>query len=99
MKIRLAFRGYAGPVLVLREEAEVDVDEMETVLPKLAAKHVNIMAIYADVTLEVEFLDEPDPMKRFFRMGTTPAAMREPITVDITDAKSIEEGLKKWKGR
>lgn len=57
---------------------------LETLLPKLAAKHAKAMVAHELHMIEIEFLDEPNPLERFFRFGTDPSGMVIPIAVDLT---------------
>jgi len=81
--MRLAIRGWKNGVLVFEEFTEAD--EPDDLLP-LAEKHArNLMD--GPHMLEIEFLDDPDLRGRFFRMGTDPAGMVNPIAVGIIGRK------------
>ncbi len=70
--MRVILRGYIEGKLVFQEH--MDAQALE------AAIQSNI-AMLADKPnlVEMEFLDEPDPEKRFFRIGTNPSDTGYPI--------------------
>lgn len=92
-KTRLAIRGYlrstddSGTLfkaeLLFHDHLEVDDVELGDVLENLAEKHAGMMMSYAPrlYMVEIEFLDEPNPMERFFRFGTDPSGMMSPLEV------------------
>lgn len=84
-KIRLCFRGWktGASKCAFQERVSVSEDELETLLPKLAERHIEMLA--KGGTVEIEFLDEPDEMKRFFRIGSDPSRMVRPIPIDLTE--------------
>lgn len=82
-KIALVFRGYAEARLVFEERAEIEETELENVLPALAERHGKALACHELHMIEIEFLNEPDPMQRFLRFGTDPAGMVAPIRIDL----------------
>jgi hypothetical protein len=84
MMIRLAVRGFAGEVMKFEEVLDFDEDKLDALLPDLAEKHARAMAADQLHMIEIEFLDEPDLNQRFFRFGTDPAAMRDPVAVAHT---------------
>jgi hypothetical protein len=83
MKIRLAIRGFAGGVLQFEDRVEVESEEMDAVLPALAEKHAAALEEHSLHMIEIEFLDEPNPDDRFFRLGTDPSGMVAPIAIDL----------------
>jgi hypothetical protein len=89
-KIRLCFRGWkpGAKECAFEERVEVSEAELETVLPRLADRHLKMLA--AGGMVEVEFLDEPDVNRRFFRFGTDPSRMVRPIAVDLDDLTKRE---------
>lgn len=82
--MKIAIRGFIGGVQQFDER--LDVSESGDELEALAEKHA--LALLAKPggdkhMLEVEFLEEPDPLQRFFRFGTDPAGMVAPIGVRL----------------
>jgi hypothetical protein len=82
--VKIAIRGFIGGVQQFDER--LDVSESGDELEALAEKHA--LALLAKPggdkhMLEVEFLEEPDPLQRFFRFGTDPAGMVAPIGVRL----------------
>jgi hypothetical protein len=81
--IRLAIRGYAAGVLQFENRLERNERELGLLLPTLAEEHANAMAAGRLSMIEIEFLDEPDPLTRYFRIGTDPSGMVIPIQVQL----------------
>ena len=81
--IRLAIRGYAAGVLQFEDRLELNERELGLLLPTLAEEHANAMAAGRLSMIEIEFLDEPDPLTRYFRIGTDPSGMVIPIQVQL----------------
>lgn len=79
MKTRLAFRGFVDGTVLFEEFVEVEDAAIETLLPDLAEKHATAMAEHELHMIEIEFLDEPDQQQRFFRFGTDPSRMVDPL--------------------
>lgn len=83
--IRLAIRGFvAGQkqfdyLLDLKDDAE-----LEARIAILANDHAEALAAHDLHMIEIEFLDEANPLERFFRFGTDPSMMRRPMMVDLT---------------
>jgi hypothetical protein len=82
---RLAIRGFIGRVKVLEELADVDDegDGMEALVEKHAI-HLLTLPGGERHMIEIEFLDEPDPLQRFFRIGTDPDQMITPVAVRVS---------------
>jgi hypothetical protein len=76
--MRVAVRGYVGYDLIFQEIHEVEEVDLE----KLAFDHAKMLA-YTKHMIEFEFLDEPDPLKRFFRFGTDPTRMVDPMGLKL----------------
>jgi hypothetical protein len=81
----LAIRGFASGARVFEDRVDATEDQIEKLLPDLAAKHAAAMAAHELHVIEIEFLDEPNPNERFFRFGTEPAGMVAPIPIDLKD--------------
>jgi hypothetical protein len=78
--IRLAIRGYAAGQVQFEDLVTLpDEEAIEHLVPGLAEKHAAALANHKLHLIEIEFLDEPDPMQRFFRFGTDPSGMVMPI--------------------
>lgn len=84
MRVRLAIRGFAEGVQVFEDLLDLDEEALDNLLPELAEKHGHAMAAHELHIIEIEFLDEPDPLQRFFRIGTDPRHMVMPIRVDLS---------------
>ena len=77
---RLAIRLY----LAGRLEEEITVDAETTDLAALATEHAERACVSGKPHLvEMEFLDEPDEMQRYFRFGTDPSRMAAPVKVKL----------------
>ncbi len=81
--IRLAIRGYAGRPVQFEERMELEEPGLEDVVGQMAEAHAGAMAAGLLNMIEIEFLDEPDPNERFFRIGTSPSGMVMPIEVNL----------------
>ncbi len=77
--MRIAVRCWAGGELLWIDRVTITNDDE---VPQLVEKHAHSLAHeQRPHMLEMEFLDEPDPLQRFFRFGTDPSAMVMPIEV------------------
>ena len=83
MILRVAIRGFAGRKVLFEDRVDVDSDDLDEFLPALATKHSLAMVQHRLHMIEIEFLDEPDPLQRFFRIGTDPSGMVVPIGVRL----------------
>jgi hypothetical protein len=84
MKIRLAIRGTADGVVKFEDKVDLPEEELDALLPELATKHATAMAEHNLDMIEIEFLDEVNPLARFFRIGVNPNSMVNPIEIDLT---------------
>jgi hypothetical protein len=64
------------------EVVEVDEKSLGEIMPKLAEKHARLCA-ERPTMIELEFLDEPNTMERFFRIGTDASGMVVPLRIDL----------------
>jgi hypothetical protein len=76
---RIAIRGFAKGKRIFQEIVDADAVDMQQV----GRKHVMRMAAYPSHMLEFEFLDEPDPLQRFLRIGTDPNSMVQPMKLKL----------------
>lgn len=82
MTIRLVIRGFVGGIKQFEEP--IEVSEAGHEIEGLAETHaLRLLALPGGERhmLELEFLDEPNPAERFFRIGTDPSAMILPMAV------------------
>ena len=77
--MRVVLRGYKKRVLQFEERLEVDAERIDDVIAEIAEKHA--MAILAGTLgiIEFEWLDEPDPLQRFTRIGVETEGMDWPM--------------------
>lgn len=84
--MRLAIRGFApGRQLVFEDSIEIAEDLRDRVMQDLVLKHARAMAAHDRHIIEIEFLDEPDREKRFFRFGTDSRMMTKPVALDLKE--------------
>jgi hypothetical protein len=85
LTIDLIFRGFVAGELVYEQAASFDSSaELDRLLPALAQEHSTLLPDDdRPVMLEVEFLNEPDPLQWYIRFGTDPAGMVVPMAVDL----------------
>ncbi len=82
-KVRLAIRGFADGCKRFEDQVQIEETELDAVLPALAQKHGAALGYGSAFMIEIEFLDEPDLEQRFFRFGTDPAGMVQPIAIQL----------------
>lgn len=75
MILRVAIRGFAAGKIQFDDRVVIDSNDLAKLLPDLAEKHAAAMAAHRLHMIEIEFLDETDPLQRFFRIGTDPSGM------------------------
>jgi hypothetical protein len=80
--MKLAVRGYKDSVQVFEDRIDIDLGD-KSEMTRLVREHIMAVADHENHMLEIEFLDEPDPLKRFYRFGTDPSLMVDPIRVDL----------------
>lgn len=76
---RIAIRGFIRGIRQFEERVDGDTADLET----LAERHaLRLLALPGGdkQMIEIEFLDEPDRLQRFFRFGTDSTGMIGPIT-------------------
>jgi hypothetical protein len=83
--IHVAIRGYGSGKKQF--EDRVDLDDAKA-LEKLRDKHLAALTTHKLHMFEIEFLDEPDPNRRFFRFGTDTSGMVVPLRIDLDADRS-----------
>jgi hypothetical protein len=76
--MRIIVRGWGDGALIFQEA--IEFDEPDDAMPK-AMEHVALMTRFEKCLIEIEYLDEPDPLQRFFRMGNDAARMVMPVRI------------------
>lgn len=77
MSFRVAVRIFINGELEFRET----IDALDSELASIADRHMERIKHEPIHMVELEFLDIPDPLERFFRFGTDPRAMVAPVFV------------------
>jgi hypothetical protein len=85
LMIRLAVRGFANGVLQFEERMDMDEAHLDELIPQLAEKHVEALRKHRLHMVEIEFLDERNPLARFHRLGTDPSGMIMPLKVKLPE--------------
>jgi hypothetical protein len=91
MMFRLMVRGYLKGAQVFARPVTVDEANLERVLPDLAREHAEAMVAGTLGMIEIEFLDEPDPEQRYFRLGTDPQGMVQPRAINLGGDKERKD--------
>lgn len=78
MTTRLTARIFVAGELLGEDTFELDGEAIETLVPEIARQHAKLVGD-RPFMVELEFLDEPDPNTRYFRFGTDPAGIVQPI--------------------
>lgn len=87
MKINLTIRGYGDGAQIFKQTVSVEETALDSLIPELATEHAGTLQMYSRHMIEIEFLDEPNPLERFFRFGTDPAGMVRPIAIELGEPK------------
>lgn len=82
MKTRIAARIFVAGALLGEESFELEEAEIETMLPAMATRHA-MLAGDRPFMVEIEFLDEHDPLARYFRVGTEASGLVIPIEIAL----------------
>jgi hypothetical protein len=77
--MRIIVRGYGDGELRFKDHIALDdVDDAMLDIFRLAESHREKLKPWDCWLIEVEFLDEPDPLQRFLRFGTDKDGMVDP---------------------
>jgi hypothetical protein len=87
MKVRIVARIFVARELLGEESLELEEDDLEKSLPVMATRHAMLVGD-RPFMVEIEFLDEHDPMARYFRFGTDPAGMVIPIEIALSGGQA-----------
>jgi hypothetical protein len=86
MLIRLRITGTAGTEKIFDERIDVEETDLDRVIPDTAERHTKLMSEHAAAFMvQIEFLDEPNPLERFVRFGTDPRGMVFPIAIRLEE--------------
>lgn len=77
--LRVTVRLFVDARLIEEETHEVNSDETESFVNALVERHGPVYESDQPILVEFEFLDEPDPLQRFVRLGTDPRGMVMPL--------------------
>jgi hypothetical protein len=80
-------RVYINNKLASEQPLRVALDDFDDWLAALAVQYA-ALALAGLVMIEVEDLDEPDPLQRFMRVGTDPRRMVNPVVLSTDKEKS-----------
>lgn len=86
----IVVRGYAGRALLFQEKVDCDALD-DDAMRKIIEEQLGRIAPFPKHLIEIEFLDEPDVMKRFCRIGTDTGRMVNP--------EESDRGFKHWLDR
>lgn len=87
-EFRIVLRVYVRGQLRSLERVSRPISEIDSVITEMAEKHAE-QCLREPTMIEFEFLDEPDPSERFFRIGTDPNGMLLPMRVTDAPAQTI----------
>lgn len=90
--MRIAVRGFAEGRRIFEEIFEAETPDLE----EIAVRHAERLLPYPKHMIEVEFLDEPNPLERFFRLGTDPSRMVQPIGIQFHAESESEVVPSRW---
>jgi len=85
-KLRVAVRVFVQGGLRSEEYFQWSLLSLNQEIPRLAEKHA-LLCLQQPTMIELEFLDEPDPQERFFRIGTDPRGMVQPTAFRFDPTK------------
>lgn len=77
--MKIAIRGFVNRQCIFEDFADAKLEDLDI----LAEKQCKRLLPYPKFMIEFEFLDELDPKQRYFRFGTDPEMMVQPIGIDL----------------
>jgi hypothetical protein len=87
---RIAIRGFIGGIKQFEER--VDQSESGARLAETLARRLLALPGGDKHMIEIEFIDQPDPLQRFCRFGTDPAMMIHPRTLSSLSRPDYDSG-------
>jgi hypothetical protein len=84
---RVIARTFLRGEIVSEDLMRVHKTATDELIAQIAERHARACAAGTIDMVELEFLDEPDPADRFFRIGTNPDGMVMPIGIDLQKEK------------
>lgn len=75
--MKIIVRGWGDGRLLFEDPLETDGMDMS-----IAYRQVERVTAFPRNMLEIEFVEEPDPLQKFFRFGTDKDIMVNPLEID-----------------
>lgn len=81
--MKIAFRLYKRGKLIHYEQRDIPDDVEADLMQSIATEHMHKL-LDGPHMVEIEFVDDAPNPERFFRFGTDPNGMVEPMQIELT---------------